>query len=79
MKKNILIIILAIILQSSAQTDEKAFEYVNMINITEIISTSNPQAMVTGDDILWSEDFSDSTNPNTVSYTHLTLPTKRIV
>ncbi len=64
MKKNILIIVLAIILQSTAQTDEKIFEYVNMINNTEIISTSNPQSMVTGDDILWSEDFSDSTNPN---------------
>ena len=64
MKKNILIIVLAIILQSSAQTDEKTFQYVNMTNNTEIIENSGIQAMGLGDDVLWSEDFSDSTNPN---------------
>ena len=64
MKKNILIITLAIILQSSAQSDQKTFEYVNMTNNTEIIEPSTTPAMVMGDDVLWSEDFSDETTPN---------------
>ena len=67
MKKNVLIIITLIIgLQAYAQIDLKNINHVPMYNPTVVIDISTPSAMG-GDDVLWSEDFSDSTTPNIVT------------
>ena len=67
MKKNVLIIITLIIgLQSYAQIDSKKINHVPMYNPSVVIDISTPSAMG-GDDVLWSEDFSDNTTPNIVT------------
>jgi hypothetical protein len=67
MKKNVLIIITLIIgLQAYGQVDVKQINHVPMYNPSVVIDISTPSAMG-GDDVLWSEDFSDSTIPNIIT------------
>ena len=67
MKKNVLIIITLIIgLQAYAQIDLKNINHVPMYNPTVVIDISTPSAMG-GDDVLWSEDFADSTMTNIIT------------
>ena len=66
MKKSILIVVLAITLQSFSQIDIKNIENVPMANPIEIIDTPGPSALG-GDDVLWSEDFADETTPNIIT------------
>ena len=64
MKKQLLIIITTIVgLQLYSQVEMKNIENVPMSSPNIINDISNPSAMG-GDDVLWSEDFSDSTTPN---------------
>jgi hypothetical protein len=67
MKKNTLIVIALIIgLQAYAQIDVKNINHVPMHNPSVVTDIYTPSAMG-GDDVLWSEDFSDSTTPNIVT------------
>ena len=62
MKKNILIVILLVLgVYSYAQVSNKNIQNVPMMNPIEIIDITTPSAMG-GDEVLWSEDFSDSLN-----------------
>ena len=64
MKKPILIIIiLAISTQLYSQVTVKSINPVPMANTIEINDITTPSAMG-GDQVLWSEDFADETNPN---------------
>ena len=67
MKKNILIIIAALGIQSFAQIDVKMTENVPMANSNEIIDITGPSALGGGDEVIWFEDFGDDTTPNIVT------------
>ena len=67
MKKPILIIIiLAISTQLYSQVTVKSINPVPMANTIEINDITTPSAMG-GDEVLWSEDFADETNPNVIT------------